>query len=128
MRRPFMYPGRIGPLTWRHSVSDPGVLQYHLLHLLVGPEQQAVPLLAEVVRALQVPDDGQLRLQGLHLRHRRCDDVLVVNRDSGVLEANQVAHLSGPESCHQSTYVCKSTIIINHHILFGLWALFNQVT
>lgn len=87
-----------GRRTWRDAVSDPGVLQHHLFHLLIGSKQEAVSLLTQVVRPLQVSDDGQLLFQSLHLWDGRCHYVLMVHWYGRVVEPNHLSHFPGPES------------------------------
>lgn len=92
---PTLHPSR---LTWRYSVCDPGVLQFHLLHLLIGAKQKTVPFLSQVIRALEVPDNCQLLLQSLHLWYRCRDYVLVMHRDGRMVKPNHFPDFPGPKT------------------------------
>lgn len=114
--------------TWRDSISDPRVLQNHLLLLFIGAEQKAVSLLTQVVRTFQVPDHRQLLLQGLHLGNCRRHHILVMDRNGGMLKTNQLAQFSCPETCgpmrsstsidHYKTFQSKISLVYRFYFLF----------
>lgn len=84
--------------TWRHSIRDPVIALPHGLFALVGPDEEAVAFHAEVEGPLEMPQDGDLPLQRLHLRDRRRHEVLVVVRDEREVRAGQQSDLLGPET------------------------------
>ena len=80
------------------NYAHPFVHGFHCLLGFVRPDEDAVSLLSQVERSLQVPQDGQLGREGLDLRHGLGHHVLVLNRDQRQELAVLGSNFLGPET------------------------------
>lgn len=55
-------------LTWRDSVGDPRILNFHLLLTFIWTKQEPIPFLSEVVRPFQVTEHREFSFQSFYLR------------------------------------------------------------
>mmetsp|Transcript_58787 Transcript_58787/g.124667 ORF Transcript_58787/g.124667 Transcript_58787/m.124667 type:complete len:574 (-) Transcript_58787:544-2265(-) len=76
--------------------------QFHDVLALVRPDEHAVALISEVVRALQVANDGKLvavlGMVSLHFGDSLGDDILMLDHSARSVNAREVSDALGPET------------------------------
>mmetsp|Transcript_129988 Transcript_129988/g.337069 ORF Transcript_129988/g.337069 Transcript_129988/m.337069 type:complete len:463 (+) Transcript_129988:1534-2922(+) len=87
---------------WRHGALPLRGGQLHVLLALIRPYENSIPLIAEVVGPLKVPQDGKLvpmlLMVGLDFWDRLRDHVLVLQHRARRVHSGEVTNALGPQS------------------------------